>query len=160
MNQRRSLLANFLALSILMCGCDLGQSSNSDPQFLKLEFKYFFRNNVDTFNGTLTKDLAADGTITIPFWLTTGEQDSILAEVVRSDFYGLPDTLRGNPAIRLEPDPGPQILKIEVDGRLHQVVWYMTSGSQQIVRLSQFIQDIVQAKPEYKSLPPARGGYL
>lgn len=99
-------LLNFL-LSVSF-GCDLGQSPNPDPQFLTLDYMYFFRNNVGTYNGTLAKDLAADGTVTVPFWPMTREQDSILAEVVRSDSYSLPDTIPGNPAIHLEPDPGPR----------------------------------------------------
>jgi len=160
MSLQRLVFAVFLVMWIAICGCDLGQSPGHDPQYVKIYFKYFFRNSVDTFNGTLTKDLAADGTITVPFWLTTEQQDSILVEVVRSDFYDLPDTLFGNPHIHLEPDPGVQALRIEVDGRAHQVVWYTTSSNQQILRLSQFIRDLVHSTPEYKNLPPARGGYL
>jgi hypothetical protein len=157
MSRRRSLLVIVLIVLISNLGCDLGQSPNPDPQYLKIYYKYFYRNYVDTFNGTLTKDLAADGTITVPFWLTLEEQDSILAELNRTGFYDLPNTIPGTPGIRLEPDPGPQVLRIEFGGRVHQVTWFITSGNEQILRLSQFIRDLVESKPEYKNLPPARG---
>lgn len=160
MSPRHALVGTFLALLASVWGCDLGQSPTPDPQFLKIQLKHSFRDSVDTFNGTLTKDLAAGGTITVPFWLTAEEQDSILAEVVRRQFYDLPDTIPNTPGMRLSPDPGPQVLRIEVDGRSHQVVWYATSNNEEIFLLLTFIRDVVQATPEYQCLPPAQGWYL
>jgi hypothetical protein len=160
MNPRRSSLAILLVIVISVGGCDLGGAPTGDVQYARIYFKYDFRDTVNTFSGTLTKDLVAGGTVTVPFWLTTEEQDSILAEAVRRQFYDLPDTIRGMPGIYQTPDPGPQTLCIDVNGRSHQVVWYSTSSNEHIVRLSQFIRDLVQATSEYKSLPPAQGGYL
>jgi hypothetical protein len=160
MDTGQSVLSILLAAVISAGGCDLGGSPTGDVQFARIFFKYNVRDTVDTFHGSLTKDLVAGGTISIPFWFTTEEQDSVLAEIHRREFFDLPDTIWGTPGIYVIPDSGPQILRVDADGSSHQVVWYSTSGNEQIVLLSQFIRDLIQATPEYKSLPPVQGGYL
>jgi len=161
------LIAVFLSLLPWSMGCDLGEPPNPDPQFVKFQFKYDFGNIVDTFNGTLTKDLILDGSIRIPFWLTTMEQEALLTELARADFFNLPDTIlalsRGG--VVSEPNPGPNFLRVQTERHEKNVVWFYPldlsdPNSQTVRKLSTAIWRIIESNAQYKRLPPARGGYL
>jgi len=156
--RRRMILT--LSLAALMCGCTDDIVPEKDPQYLGLYYRYNYRDVVDTFTGTLTKDLIADGTATVGFWLTTEAQDSILAEAVRDSFFAMPDTIIPPVRIAIYPFPPPQVLRIRAGELSHQVVWYNYPGGDAMTRLAGVILGIVQSTPEYKSLPPARGEYM
>jgi hypothetical protein len=147
-------------------GCEHGlEPQKPDEQFVKLLFQYGFRDELNTFNGTLTKDLVLNGTVTVPFWLTKSEQESVLVELARVDFFYLPDTLLRMAGVDISPNSGTQLLRIEVGSQTKTVIWsYLIDpshpASQRITQLSQAIQGIIESKPEYKQLPPARGGYI
>lgn len=135
-----------------------------DPQEVRIDFQYGFRDTVDTFRGYLTKDLVLDGTVTIPFWLTTTEQQRILEALERYDFFELPETLAAVPGSALDPNPGPDFLRVRVDGRDKAVVWFyplpdMDTAAASIESLAVAIRRIVEAKAEYQRLPSANGGY-
>ncbi len=158
----------FLVLALLtsISGCDQGiEPLMPDEQFVKLLFRYGFGDTLDTFNRTYTKDLILDGSITVPFWLTKAEQDSVLTQLEQADFFNLPDTIPSLQGVVVQPDPGLQLLRVQLEGRVKTVVWFPPidqelKAGQRILRLFKSIETIIQAKPEYKELPPARGGYL
>ena len=97
-------VAAHLILLPLVWGCDLGSSPRPDPQFVKIHIRYGFGNSVNTFSGTLTKNLGLDGSVTIPFWLTTAEQDTLLSAVEVADFFTMPDTVFSIPGIAVNPN--------------------------------------------------------
>ncbi len=157
-------LFNFLILPLFLA-CDLGDVQKPDPQFLRVQLNHGFRDVVNTFDGTLTKDLVLDGTRTVPFWFTTAEQHLIISELQRAGFYELPDTIPQIPDVRISPNPGPQLLRVQADQGQKTVVWLLppdqTNGNgEAIQQLASVIMAIVEAKPEFKQLPPARGAYL
>lgn len=151
---------------ISLSGCDQGvEPPKPDEQFVKLLFRYGFGNRLDTFHGTYTKDLILDGSITIPFWLTKAEQDSVLTQLEQADFFNLPDTISALEGVIIQPDPGLQLLRVQLGGRVKTVVWFPPVDQelkvgQSVLQLFKSIETIIQAKPEYKTLPPTRGGYL
>jgi hypothetical protein len=154
-----------LCMQLVLAGCDLGNTPRHDPQDVRIQFQYGFRNMVDTFNGTLTKDLALDGTISIRFWLTTVEQEALMAELQKEDFFNLPDTLFAIPGMTISPDPGPGFLRVAVDGVDKSVVWFhpvdvTQPDGQTIQRVSGAVRALIEATSEYKELPAARGGYI
>ena len=101
-----------LGIAVVLTGCDLGDpSTGSDPQRVKVFFKFDFRDQVDTFNGTLTKDLVLNGTVTVPFGFKRSEQDTLVTVLAHTDFFGLPDTLYPIPNVSISPDPGFQVLR-------------------------------------------------
>ena len=164
MRNHKTVSLYLLVLSIFMA-CDLGEAPQPDPQFIQLHFKYGFGNAVNTFDGTLTKDLVLDGSVTVPFWFTTREQQLILNELNRLDFYSLSDTLPAITGVVVEPEPGPMSLRVRVDQRDKTVVWSLpldeTKTEARTVRqLSSAIWDIVQSTTAYKHLPSARGGRI
>lgn len=158
----------FIILTFLtsLSGCDRGvESPKPDEQFVKLLFRYGFGDTLDTFKGTYTKDLILDGSITVPFWLTKAEQDSVLTQLEQADFFNLPDTIPSLQGVVVQPDPGLQLLRVQLEGRIKTVVWFSPidqelKAGQRILRLFKSIETIIQAKPEYKTLPPTRGGYI
>ncbi|GEM_PF-6322895 len=118
------------------------------------------------FHRRLTKDLVLDGTITVPFWFTRTEQNSLLAGINCSDFFGLLDTLgKRRDITTMRPDPSPDILRIKIAGRTQSVVWFYPldpaeRASQRIIELSQNILQILISNERYRQLPHARGGYI
>ncbi len=157
-------VCSFLILPLVLA-CDLGEASKPDPQFLQIQLRYGFGNVVNTFDGTLTKDLVLDGTITVPFWFTTAEQNLIISELDRAGFYDLPDTVHQITGVSIDPNPGSQLLCVQGNQGQKSVVWFLPPDQtndygQAIQQLASAIWAIVEAKAEYKQLPPARGGYL
>jgi hypothetical protein len=162
-------------LSILLSSCLLFLScskSSLEPenQFVQIYFKYGFRNELNTFANTYQKDLVLDGVIKVGFWLTDEEQIRILEKANEIEFFSLPDTLRyvsqnGNVAVSMDPDPGEQVLRIKHQWKDKATVWTYplkedNDSANAIMELRSFIVSAIETKPEYKRLPPARGGYL
>lgn len=137
-------------------------------QIIKIHYKYGFADEINTFNKTFTKDLVLDGNITIDYWFQSEEQDTIIEILEEIDFFNLPDTLSyiagDSIAVHLDPDPGIQSLRISYNNQDKTVFWYLInsfpSEYEQILQLTTFIEDLLNADPEYQSLPAPSGGYL
>jgi hypothetical protein len=155
-----------LVSALLVTGCDWGDSVNSaEQQRVRVFFKFDFRDQVDTFNGTLTKDLVENGTITVPFGFNAVEQDSVLSILADARFYELPDTLYPIPNVSIAPDPGVQRLRVEYEGKGKSLVWlYVLDGSDprtgEVQELWARLRNLVQSTDTYRQLPPAKGAYL
>lgn len=136
----------------------------ADSQFVQIRFQYGFKNELNTFDGTYQKNLVWDGTIKVPFWLTTNEQSMIIEKAMATNFFAFPDTLHKEQGVSIMPDPSPDFLRLKYENQERSVVWFFpldTSNSyvQSVHELADLIRMIIEAKPEYKRLPPARGGY-
>ena len=141
-----------------------------DEQFLKLQFRYGFGNELNTYEMQFTKDLVLDGYVTIKFWLTTSEQESIANKLNEIDFKNLPDTLavfsnRDSTIVQVVPSPGRQFIKAKLNGFEKEVGYYIPlpdddSATEKILELTDFIINIIQQKPEYQALPAPRGGRI
>ncbi len=141
------------------------QESGEDNQFLQIYFKYGFRNELNTFNKTYQKDLVMDGTITTEFHFTESEQNIILKKASEINFFLFPDVFQPYPPQELYPDPGSQTLRIKYLNNDKTVVWEYPLNSNDpqaadLKEINDLIISIIESKPEYLSLPPARGGYL
>ena len=159
-------LSILLAAAILVTACDLGEpSTRADLQRVRIFFKYGFRDQVDTFNGTLTKDLVLNGTVTVPFGFKQCEEDSLLAALVTASFFALPDTLYPIPNVSISPDPGYQVLRVEFEATTKSLVWMevLDESDPRTGRVRELwarLRNLVQSTDTYKQLPPAVGGYL
>ncbi len=138
----------------------------ADEQLVMVHFHYHFKNELNTFEMTFQKDLAMDGVIATDFWFTTEEQAEILAQVEMHRFFQLPDTIKSYPpGATIDPDPGRQFLCIKHEDRDYTVSWYYPLPEDHeyvsdLLALRDFLIELIESKPAYKSLPPARGGYL
>ena len=138
-----------------------------EEQFVQIYFKYDFKNELNTFENTYQKDLILDGVIKVPFWLTAEEQNKILNKANEVNFFSLPDTFKyssGDTIVIIEPNPGEQILRIKFEGKDKTTTWifYISENDPQfndLIELKKYIISIIESKPEYKRLPPRRGGY-
>jgi hypothetical protein len=159
-------LTVFLGIVVLVAGCDLGDpSTRADPQRVTVFFKYGFRDQVDTFNGTLTKDLVANGTVTVPFGFTPAEQDSLLSALAHAGFFDLPDTLYPMANVAVSPNPGYQLLRVQFEGTTKSLVWMevLNASDPRTGRVQQLwarLQNLVESTDTYRRLPPAEGAYL
>jgi len=141
-----------------------------DVQFVKLHFRYGFGNELNTYNMTFTKDLILDGYMTVDFWLTTEEQESIVNRLKDNDFVNLPDTIAtytaGDSIItQIIPSPGRQFIKAKFENFEKEVSFYFplpegNPASAKILNLYEFIINIIHNKPEYQRLPEPRGGRI
>ena len=69
------------------------ENTAHDPQVVEVHLQYSFLDELNTFEGTLTKDLVMDGSVTVAFWLSIAEQESILEKADQVSFFSLPDTI-------------------------------------------------------------------
>jgi hypothetical protein len=137
---------------------------HADPQFVQVHFQYGFKNELNTFDGTYQKDLVWDGTIKVPFWLTTNEQNMIVEKALAVKFFAFPDTLHKEQGVVIMPDPSPDFLRLKYENQEKSVVWFFPLDAsnpyaQSLRELTDLIRTTIESKPEYKKLPPARGGY-
>ncbi|MFQ5583014.1 MAG: hypothetical protein ACE5GL_01095, partial [Calditrichia bacterium] len=111
-----------------------------------------------------------DGYVTIPFWLTRAEQESILDKIKEIDFINLPDTIStvspGDSVVGIiEPDAGRQFIKAKFEDVEKEVSYFFplpanNRAASKIFELSEFIIDIIHRKPQYQTLPEPRGGRI
>ena len=154
-------------LCLLLFSC---QKSSVEPetQFVQVYLKYGFKNELNTFENAFQKDLVMDGVIKVKFWLTAKEQNKIIEKANLLNYFSMPDTFINNSpdsiAVSINPDPGEQILRIKNLSKNKITLWSyppLENNAQfdDLLELRQYIVTIIESKPEYKKLPPARGGY-
>jgi hypothetical protein len=124
-------------------------------------------NRVDTFAGTITRDLIADRDTTITMRLSNAEMDAIYEKAIEIrlfEFPGrLPDRISGSmyPArrIRLVARAGDarQSLVWDTGGLVEGVPSDDWKRRRDLIRL---IEGTVRAREEYRALPPPRGNRL
>ena len=134
--------------------------SSKNP--VNLDFKYGFagRNELNTFNGTFTKDLIIDGTITTRLTLSKEELTLIQQKLSDVGFWDYPETFPSTGCVTPRAD---YYIKVVNASTVKEVSWYSDSVSDtrtaNLQQLYSFINDMIMEKLEYKLLPPASGGY-
>ncbi|UCD38291.1 MAG: hypothetical protein JSW54_02075 [Fidelibacterota bacterium] len=159
-------LPTLMLISILLAAC--GEPVEPDEQFVKVHFHYGFRNELNTFEHNYQKDLVMDGVATTEFWLTTTEQEALLIKATQCGFFDLPDTIIqpwDTVMVVIDPNPGPQFLRLQHEAQDHLVTWFYplpedTVYLPRLIELAVCLIDLIESKQAYKSLPPARGGYI
>lgn len=129
-------------------------------------FKYGVgaKNKINTFNGTFTKDLVLDPPVTTKLTLTNEEKSQILQRMVDMDLFNLPDNFPGNPSFLVTPQTD-YYIKVQNGSQTKEITWSTnslieTNTQSSLEQLVSYLIDIIEQKPEYKSLPNARGGYI
>jgi len=156
-----------ILLGLLSSSCQ-DSPTEPDQQFVQIFLKYGFRNELNTFENTFQKDLVMDGVIKVNFWLSEKEQNKILEKVNAVNYFAMRDTFKyispDSITVIISPDPGEQILRIKYQSEDKTTVWsYPPLENDEefndLLELRQYIITIIESKPGYKHLPPARGGY-
>jgi hypothetical protein len=161
-------------IRVLMCvmlfsmSCSDTGTGPGDRRFnVSLKYGVDARNELNTFNDTFTKDLVLDGTVRTRLVLTEAEIDSIEAMFLSIDIFDYPDTFvaPNSDTVAVVTPHVTYVLKLKRDASQKVVYWADSLVSTDIRganlrRAFEFTRTLIEAKQEYKNLPPARGGYL
>lgn len=149
-------------------GCTAVEPSVSDYNMI---FRYGIGagNELNTFNGTFTRDMVMDPPVTINLILTEEEKGIIMQKMVEIDFMSYPDRFS------VEVPPGQAIgermpfpsyyFKVEYGSQVKELWWddkiINENEKADVLRgLIDLITGIIESKKEYQELPAPRGGYL
>ncbi len=134
--------------------------SSKNP--VNLDFKYGFagRNELNTFDGTFTKDLVIDGTITTRLTLSQEELTQIQQKLSDMGFWGYPETFPSQGIVTPRAD---YYIKVANGSAVKEVSWYEDSEentkTENLRQFRHLLTNMIMEKIEYKLLPPANGGY-
>ncbi|WP_391122714.1 hypothetical protein [Psychrobacillus sp. L3] len=124
------------------------------------------KNEINTFEGTVTKDLITDGTTTAAVTLTDEEMDEIYEKMKEVNIVETkeftPESIDGTICIQ-EPHEEDE-WKITIDGEniIHSVsgaFCELTNDATQLIELRNYVFSIIRSKEEYIELPESKGWY-
>jgi len=170
---RRSLIAVMALLLIsvfLLSGCtSTSQMLKEMPADFGFVFRYGVeaRNELDTVNGSFTKDLVTAGTATTALKLSEEELTLIYYEMQKMNIMSYPEDYEPKTAALIQPEVTPYstyYFKISYGGQTKEITWHdknlsNLAGARDMRSLAATITNIVQSKAEYQSLPEPTGGY-
>jgi hypothetical protein len=154
-------------LIMLFPSCEENQQESS----FDFIFKYGVtaRNILDTFQGTFTKDMVMDPSITTELTLTEAEMDSIYQKMVEIDFFSYPDEFEvdvpeDEPVGIITPH-STYIFEVEDKSGTKELNWEdkITNTDEKADKLRELIDliiNIIESKAEYQDLPTPTGGYM
>ena len=167
-------MLTLLLFSVVLVGCqdetsatppNMPENMPSDFNF-SIQFGIQKKNEINTFKGTVTKDLVVDGTTTTKLILTEEEMKDIYKKMKEMNITETkeftPKTLFGK-RCTLEPY-GEDEWEIKMNGETisHYISGEYcepTNDAKQLLELRNYVFNIVKSKDEYKSLPEPNGGY-
>lgn len=112
----------------------------------------------------MIKDLVLNGQIKVNFWLTKEEQIKIQSMVCETNFFLIHDTILNTAPVEITSN-FIHFLKIKINNEENSVIWnyilpeFQTDQYNKLIELSDYIVNVIESKPEYRSLPPRNGGY-
>ncbi|WP_138752326.1 hypothetical protein [Paenibacillus sinopodophylli] len=141
------------------------------PKEMPSTFKFMVRfgygtvnkNEINTFQGTITKDLIANGTATMPMKFTKEELRIIYNKMKEINIMDEKELEPAKQSCQRSPY-NEDIWEININGETKTLIWtdkYCagTTDTQQLLELRQFVQQMVEGKEEYKKMPESEGGY-
>lgn len=186
--KKLSIILSLLFLSIGLLGCqqsgkkeevnnetsknvtnsptqNMSKDMTSDFDF-SIKFGVQKKNEINTFEGTVTKDLIADGTATTELILTEEEMLDIYEKMQEINIAETkefsPEPINGIICTQ-EPHEEDE-WEIIING---ETITQLISGKyceptddvKQLIKLRNYVFQIIKSKDEYKSLPDSNGGY-
>ena len=164
------IIAGLVLVAVLLgtAGCNTPASGESA---FSLIFRYGVtaRNELNTFEGTFTKDMVSDPSITVDLSLSEEEMDSIYQKMVEIDFFDYPDEF----SVPTHPDGLVHIVtpyssyyfKVKYGSKIKELWWEDEIKNENVEadrlrELIKLIRDIIESKEEYQKLPKPTSGYL
>lgn len=159
--------------ALILSGCSIlkekksgvkGQNSDIPQDFdFVLKYGVTARNELNTFEGTFTKDLIAVGTATTKLKLSADEKRKIYEEMMKVKILEYPAVFKPKSNRGVEPHLT-YYLKVRMNGKIKEITWEDESEAQtrEAVRLRDLINkiiDLIKNKNEFKKLPAPQGGY-
>ena len=141
---------------------------SDDEQFIKVYYKNEMNDVLNTEEKTYQKNLILDGYIKTKMLFTKEEQTKVLEKAEKINFFLLPDDLSVKVDTTcisgVESQFGKQIIQIAFGQKFKKVIFVECSKllypeySNLFNELLSIIITTIKNKPEYKALPPRRGG--
>lgn len=120
------------------------------------------KNIIDTYSGTVTKDLIMKGSATADLTFTSEELKSIYNKMKEIDIMAEKDLTSEIGCSRIPSNT--DTWKVTVNGESTSFSWTdanctTNKEANQLLQLRQYIQHLVALKEAYQALPEAEGGY-
>ncbi|WP_336771914.1 hypothetical protein [Paenibacillus sp. MMO-58] len=121
-----------------------------------------YKNEINTYNGTVTKDLVTKGTASAALAFSTDELQSIYGKM--KDIAILEEKQFPQKGNCSQTPSSTDSWKITGNGEMKTLSWTneycdMTKDAKDLLDLRSYIQKILEGKYAYKALPAAEGGY-
>lgn len=154
-----------------LCACSPGSPAPGEmPEDFNFIFKYGVgaRNELNTFDGTFTKDLIAIAPVTTALAFSEEEMERVYRKMRESGFFEYPDEF----AISVESGVTMMVTPyysyyfrvfhggVEKELRWEDRIKNENADADRLRDLIDLIIDIIESKKEYKELPPPTGGYM
>ncbi len=171
--KRRILLAVLLAALMIVTGSSGCLQPEIPRQNTNLNFIFQYgvgaADILNTFDNSYTRDMVAGPPERIRMFLTDDEMNRIYAKMQEIGFFDYPTqfsipTPKG--PIGIVTPYQSYYFKVTMGTQVKELTWgdsITIPASEQVDRLRELIrliENIITAKPEYKNLPPPRGGYM
>jgi hypothetical protein len=168
---KKWLSAGGMALTAAIIGLAGCETPPAEVSSFNLIFKYGVtaRNELNTFEGTYTKDMVMDPSITVELSLTEAELDRIYQKMAEIDFFDYPEEFsvpveEGGLVTMVTPYSS-YYFKVEYDSTLKELRWEdeimnPNDEANKLRELISLIRDIIESKEEYKELPAPTSVYL
>jgi hypothetical protein len=160
-----SLFIAIVLLAISGCGVKNTMPDEMPNDFaFSVQFGVGSKNEINTFDDTVTKDLVVDGTITKKIPLKKEEIKRVYQKMKQINVLE-PKELEPKKKSCMQTPYGEDKWEIELNGET--ITFYLseeyckpTRDAKQLIELRNYILDIVLNKDEYKKLPEPSGGYM
>lgn len=160
--------------SIAEAECDwsdtLPESRPSDFNFI---FKYGYggtnRNVLNTFNGTYTKDLGLDPSVTIDFILSDEDMDRIYQKMIETKFFCYPEEfvipVPEGELVSATSEYQGYYVRVECNHRIKVLQWRdnilnENDDARNLREVLSLIKSIIRSKDEYWELPSPSGIHI
>lgn len=162
---------------LLIAGCNTHNEAEPAPEQQEMpqempgDFDFLVRygygeatkNEINTYQDTVVKDLIMNGTATANVTLTGDEMRSIYDQMKEINIMGTMELVPARQSCAVTPYQEDS-WQITVDGVTRDLSWSgenceLTEDAGRLLELRTFIADIVAGKDAYKELPEAEGGY-
>lgn len=143
------------------------QTENMSNFNFSLNFNTYGRDQIDTYNGTFTKDLVLDGTNTIDFKLPDDIKKEVFSLMTEIDIMSFPEMLKVD-GMAVTPSCDYK-LTVTMNGKTKTIVWNegfhpsmdveLPKENMDFLRLVKLISDYIYGTDAYKNMPKSNGGY-
>jgi hypothetical protein len=160
------LIIILIVPGILACGSQPAEKANFN---FDLKYGVGAKNEIDTFHGKFTKDMADSPSITVTLKLSEAEMEEIYQKMLDIDFFSYPDTFAVTPgpneATQLVTPVNSYNFTVERNAQTKTLNWEDSIlnpniKADKLRELIVMIQRMIIAKEEYKELPDPGHAYL
>lgn len=175
----KQIFLSVFTIALLLTGCNEKENNipekvlsnldleNNMPEGMPNDFDFSVqfggKNEINTFENFVIKDLISEGTASTEIILTQEEMEKIYQKMREINILEPKELIPENTSC-IQMPYGEDKWKIKLNGETQTLYWNgkyceTTDYAKQLIGIRNFILDIVKSKDEYKKLPEAKGAY-